>query len=78
MLVRALLPLLLSSTLLLFGPSAQGDLELDVPAVQTTEPPAVVGHADPDATAPLDPLTESLLISRLETLDREIPGLASR
>lgn len=75
MLVRAVIPLALSCALLFFGPTAHGDLELDdVPAVETTELEPVVAAAG--AVEPLDPLTEALLVSRLATLDREIPGLS--
>ena len=80
MLVRALIPLTLSTCLLVFGPSAKGDLDIEAPAVPEVETPspARAAAAPAPTPAPQPELAHALLASRLEALDRDIPGLALR
>jgi hypothetical protein len=78
MLVRAIIPLVLSTYLLAFGPSAQGDLEIEPPSI-----PAAFEHPAAEQRAELrtdtgPELAHALLASRLEALDRDIPGLDVR
>lgn len=75
MLVRTLVPLALSSALLVFGPSAKGDLDISPPQMNVEVPePAPEQHAS--VFAPSSELSHALLASRLEALDRGIPGLS--
>ena len=73
MLARVLVPLALSTSILVFGPSAQGELDLSVelPAAETPVralEPAVSTRAGID-------VTHTLLVNRLAALDRDLPGL---
>ena len=75
MLVRALIPLTLSTCLLVFGPSAKGDLDITPPDIDV-EVPEPAPEQQAAAPAPTQELAHALLASRLEALDRGIPGLA--
>lgn len=75
MFVRSLIPLALSTCLLVFGPSAKGDLAITPPDVEVPELAPEQSRAAVPAPETQE-LAHALLASRLEVLDRGIPGLA--